>query len=342
MIDGLDECQAGLLELLNMITQHWSSYPHVKWIVLSRNWPSVKERLESWEQISLELNSESVSTGVGLYIDYKARELARLKRYNVQTLNAVHHYSSTNADGRFLWVALVCQFLERVQWDPVAKMKTFPPELDSLYHRMMQEIRESEEDEVCREILGLTAAAYCPITLQELASFSKILRDHSDDNESLERAISLCGSFLTIREGTVHFVHQSAKEFLTGKAFDELFPLGIELVHHTIFSRSLSNMGLALCRDIYSLRNPGFSIDKVKRPTPDPLGAVQYSCIYWIDHLHDAHHIAAAKQPQDCGNVYGFLREKYLYWLEALSLLRGMSQGVRSMSKLEELVQVRL
>ncbi|KAB8253536.1 WD40-repeat-containing domain protein [Aspergillus pseudonomiae] len=339
VIDGLDECQAGLSDLLHKIMQDWSLYSHVKWLVSSRNWPSIRERLGTAEQLSLELNAESVSTAVGLYIDYKARELATRKEYNDQTQRAVQQYLATNADGTFLWVALVCFYLENVQWDPIAKMKTFPPGLDSLYRRMMQEIRESGEDVLCWEILGFMVTAYRPMKLKELASLSEVLADHSNDPEALEKAMSLCGSFLTVREGTVYFVHQSAKDFLSGKASDELFPSGIELVHHTIFSKSLSKMELALRRDIYSLHNPGFPIDKVKRPQPDPLGAMRYLCIYWIDHLHDSRHIAAQEHSQTCDKIYDFLSNKYLNWLEALSLLQSITQGVRSVSKLEDLVQ---
>ncbi|GIJ85685.1 hypothetical protein Asppvi_004546 [Aspergillus pseudoviridinutans] len=325
MIDGLDQCQAGLPELLKIINQNWSSYSHVKWLVSSRNRPSIKERLDTAEQLSLELNAESVSSAVGLYINYKVRELAKLKRYNSQTQNAVQQHLSTNANGTFLWVASVCQYLESVQWNPLAKMKTFPPGLDSLYQRMMQEIRESEEDKLCRELLGFMAAAYRPLTLQELASFSEILADCSNDDESLTEAISLCGSFLTIRGRTVYFVHQSAKDFLTEKASNEVFPSGIQSAHHTIL-RSLYNMRVALRRDIYSIHSPEFPIDKVKRPEQDPLGPVRYSCIYWVDHLRDAGHIAAREQAENYDKIYDFLREKYLYWLEALSLLNCMSQ----------------
>ena len=35
-----------------------------------------------------------------------------------------------------------------------------------------------------------------------------------------------------------------------------------------------------------------------------------------------------------------FVRKKYLYWLEALSLCKSMSEGVLSMAKLEALIQV--
>jgi hypothetical protein len=36
-----------------------------------------------------------------------------------------------------------------------------------------------------------------------------------------------------------------------------------------------------------------------------------------------------------------FLRKKYIFWLEALSLLRSMSEGVLSMAKLEDMIEVR-
>ncbi|KAL1845561.1 hypothetical protein Plec18170_009696 [Paecilomyces lecythidis] len=223
VIDGLDECQAGLLELLDMIRQKWSLYAHIKWIVSSRNWLKIMERLDNADQLSLELNAESVSTAVELFIKHKISELATTKRYDLPTQIAVQQHLSTNANGTFLWVALVCQYLERVQWDPLTKMKILPPGLDSLYGRMVQEILESEDSDICRQIIGIMAAVYRPIAVQELASFSDILRDYLHDDELLEKAVGLCGSFLTIREGTVYFVHQSAKEFLTEKASKELF-----------------------------------------------------------------------------------------------------------------------
>ena len=35
-----------------------------------------------------------------------------------------------------------------------------------------------------------------------------------------------------------------------------------------------------------------------------------------------------------------FLRERYLYWLEALSLLRGMTEGILATQKLERILRV--
>ena len=88
-----------------------------------------------------------------------------------------------------------------------------------------------------------------------------------------------------------------------------------------------------------------FPSSKVKQPDPDPLAAADYSCVYWVDHLRDWDSSKSAKHRddiQDGGAVDKFLRQKYLYWLEALSLLRSMSEGVLSMDKLEDLLQVSL
>jgi len=83
-------------------------------------------------------------------------------------------------------------------------------------------------------------------------------------------------------------------------------------------------MSLALRHDIYGLEAPGFPIDKVQTPSPDPLATVGYLCIFWVDHFRDS--ISGKDATQDA--VYTFLKEKYLYWLEALSLLQVISEGV--------------
>jgi hypothetical protein len=91
--------------------------------------------------------------------------------------------------------------------------------------------------------------------------------------------------FLAVRKDTIYFVYQSTKDYLLSKAVNEIFPSGKEGTHYNIFLRSLEVMSRTLRRDVYSLSAPGLSIDQVKQPNPDPLAAVRYSCLYWIDYL---------------------------------------------------------
>jgi hypothetical protein len=345
IIDALDECTGDPDRLLGLVAQKSSKYPSVKWIVSSRNWPSIEKDLDTATQkvnLRLELNEESVSAAVTTYVRFKVEVLAERNKYSNDTRDAVERYLSANAHGTFLWVALVCQELSNtLGWKTQRKLLAFPPGLDALYRRMMDQIRDSEDAALCKNILAVVSVVYRPITLDELAALVDSLDGVPSNRESLTEIVGLCGSFLTLRERTISFVHQSAKDFLLKQARDEIFPSGIEDIHRTIFSRSLRVMRGTLRRDIYNLGHPGFSIDRVRPPDPDPLAAVRYSCVYWINHLRDCDPKKSAnKDLQDGRSIDTFLREKYLHWLEALSLQKSLSKGVASMLRLEGLFEV--
>ena len=67
IIDALDECTTDLNLLLEL-------YSHISWIVSSRNWLSIEERLNTVTQklrLCLELNEKSVSVAVSIYNQHK-------------------------------------------------------------------------------------------------------------------------------------------------------------------------------------------------------------------------------------------------------------------------------
>ncbi|CAI7627747.1 unnamed protein product [Penicillium pancosmium] len=343
VIDALDECTNGLHFLLDLIVQESSVNPQIKWVVSSRNWPEITERLDIAAQlapISLELNEVSVSGAVNYFIHHKVQELAKAKRYSDKTRDGVQSYLLSNSQGTFLWVALVCQNLRKIRINVLKKLKSFPPGLEALYGRMIGQVRESEDAELCKEILAIMSTVFRPITLHELTSFIELPDDDYEDLVSLEEIIAICGSFLTVREHTIVFVHQSAKEFLLKEALSEILPRGIEAEHDMIFIRSLDVIFKTLQRDIWNIKLPGFHTKDICKPSPNPLAAVEYSCVYWIDHLE------ASLLNGDCelgmynrGRVDTFLQQKFLNWLEALSILGSVSDGIQVMQKLEVLIE---
>ncbi|KAJ5609539.1 hypothetical protein N7528_010106 [Penicillium herquei] len=95
-------------------------------------------------------------------------------------------------------------------------------------------------------------------------------------------------------------------------------------------------MSQTLQRDIYKLKEPGLPIERVQKPNPDPLASSSYSCVYWIDHLEEYCSITRQyDELGDAGSVYQFLKQKFLYWLEALSLLGNIPYGIKAIAKLE-------
>jgi hypothetical protein len=348
IIDALDECLAAdLPKLLEFVAKRSSASSHVKWIVSSRNWPEIGAQLERAEHkvtLSLELNAESVAAAVDVFIQQKVDQLAQEKQYKADTRHAVLQHLRSNANDTFLWIALVCQDLKTTpKWNVRKKLASFPPGLNSLYMRMMDQISESDSAEICRQILASTAVLYRPVTISELIALVEQLEDLAEDLESVREIIGLCRSFLTLREDTIYFVHQSAKDFLFAKAFVDIFPNGAEEVHRVIFSKSLATLTSTLHRNMYGLKALGTHVEDVEIPKPDSLAASRYPCIYWIDHLHDSKPKFYANSVSDLqvvGVVAEFLRNKYLYWLEGLSLCKSLGKGVVSIAKLWSLVQV--
>ncbi|KAL5359312.1 hypothetical protein BJX96DRAFT_56435 [Aspergillus floccosus] len=388
VIDALDECVHDQDKLLQFILQGTKEFPHVKWIISSRNHVEQRTRLqESQSILSLELqeNAEFVALAIGAYITNRLAELESLRDDNA-LLEYVQQTLQKKAEGTFLWVALVIQELEHVdRWKVRQVVNDVPRGLDDLYRRMINQMERlaKEDRESCQLILSATALAYRPLQLLELGVVSGLPHEIARNAQDIETMIKRSGSFLTVRDSIVYFVHQSAKDYLIEQAGLSIFPSGFPAAHRRMLTQSLQAMHKTLRRDIYSLHALGTPIDQARPPTPDPLAAVGYSCIYWVDHLEECATVEAFLRVlylyclrlvclffgllggdssfteagglyqggagastsngrrEDYSAVDEFLREKYLYWLEALSLLRGMTEGILATQKLEFMLRGR-
>ncbi|KAH7176234.1 hypothetical protein EDB81DRAFT_33911 [Dactylonectria macrodidyma] len=344
IIDALDECEQDLPQLLDFIVQsNTSASAHVKWIVSSRNRPDIEQQLHraaSQTRLSLELNGYHIAQAVNAYVDHQVMHLISLKG-DKPLQDQVRDEMRRRAGGTFLWAALVAQELQKVQrWNVLGVLKEMPSGLTPLYERMMRRIQQlqPEDSEFCRLVISAATVAYRPLRLCELGVLSGLPRNVSGD---LLSVVGMCASFLTARDDHIYLIHQSVKDFLTCKASNAIFQGGFADAHHTMFLKSIQIMSDTLRHDMYDLHHPGTSIDDVRRPEPDPLASVRYSCFYWIDHLRDAMSHGTSRPIDDLqsdGIVHQFLSKKYLYWLEALSLLRDMPEGVVTMTKLEILL----
>ncbi|CAI6339961.1 unnamed protein product [Periconia digitata] len=343
VIDALDECTTDLERLLNLIVKI-SATPHqVKWIISSRNIPEIEiylDEAQSRQTLSLELNAQMISEAVHLYIDHKVGELARWGKYDTETRQAVQKHFSANAQDTFLWVALSCQSLKGIpKWKIIAKLTAFPPGLNALYARMIEQINRSEDALLSKRVLACIATVYRPVTLAELSVLIDEINSLGDDIESIRGIIHSCGSLLTMKDDTIYFVHQSAKDYLCGGASPEIFPDGEERAHRALLSSSLRILSSgALHRDLYGLRDVGYHLQKLEPPDPDPLAALAYPCSYWIEHF-----LRSPMKHADAQDllmeINKFLRAKCLYWIESLSLLQRVPEGVSSLTKLANFVQ---
>jgi hypothetical protein len=239
---------------------------------------------------------------------------------------------------------LVIQELENPEnLDPLVVVEEAPTGLHELYGRMLARIQQlpTKTADACRSLLCTVVVAYRPLHLSEMGSLRRLAGRATVQSETVRQIVAMCGSFLTIRDGQVYLVHQSAKDYLSDKIRSAAL-LSYTEIHYDMYTQSLYLMASTLKRDMYTLDEPSISIEKVVIPNPDPLANVRYSCVYWVDHLCNSRSKSwtSADDQKVRDAVTKFMREKYLYWLEGLSLWKNTTKGVESMTRLCSLVEV--
>lgn len=93
-----------------------------------------------------------------------------------------------------------------------------------------------------------------------------------------------------------------------------------------------------LRRNICEVTSPNTEIGTIHRSRIDDVlpEELQYACRFWVSHLcrgKDKFLVDVDLQDQ----VYNFLIGYFLYWLEALSLLQLIHDGISSLESLERL-----
>jgi hypothetical protein len=202
-------------------------------------------------RLQLELNATAITEAVHYFIEHKVKEFADEKRLKDDMRTKLYEYLVANADDTFLWVALVYEELAKLDVAPrhiLQVARSFPSGLTNLYERMMVVVRQSRDKKFCEAVLALSAVAIRPLTLLEIATLDGRLEDVSEDPEAINDIARSCGSFLTIREDTVHLVHQSARDYLIQDS--EIFPLGTTQQHYEIFLNSLNTIHRKLHRNM--------------------------------------------------------------------------------------------
>jgi hypothetical protein len=335
IVDALDECDQGLADLVQLISTSLNLSDKVKWLVSSR--PQVKLKDPG---TLVELDAQSLEGPVNAYIDHKLSTLKEKPGYNDEdTLAKVSNEVRQRAENTFLWVALAFRKLETVHGVYAVKIiKEMPPGLPELYDHMMTRINNGEmiDPQDCKKVLVATSLAYRPLSLPELAVLADL-----PPKINPQTIVEECGSFLTTKENTVYLIHQSAKDYLEANHESKLQQGGAARGHADISRRCIDAMS-TLSRNIYDLPLWASKSKDIRPPDPDPLATLQYSCVHWINHLCHVKDQSSDHRDEfyDDAAVLPFLKRHFLHWLESLSLLRKLSDGILSIRQLLHIVQV--
>ncbi|KAK6516326.1 hypothetical protein TWF506_006235 [Arthrobotrys conoides] len=345
VIDALDECTTDLFKVLDLVIQT-SKFPHVKWILSSRNITDIERKFQlhtSHTRLRLEKkeNAKFVSNAVDTYIKHSISELKSVFEDEVE-IKKLYDKMLKRSNNTFLWVSLITKELKGANsWELDQILEEFPKDLGAIYLRMIDQIKQQrpETQRLCSLILSVLSVVYRPLNLEEISVLPQLPNDISTKQGVVKKLVDQCGSFFTIRGGYVYIIHQSAMDFLLDEGIGLLLPSKYDWrteSHRMIFSRSLEVLSSTLRRDIYNLKEPGFLAENIHTPDQDPLISIRYSVVYWIDHFN---HTNADHRSGDEETIHIFLKKHFLHWLEALSLIGKFSEGVRTIILLGSIIE---
>lgn len=231
---------------------------------------------------------------------------------------------------------------------------TYTPILDHLLYQRTAKgmtLRPKEDlrtiAERFEEVVGSIVLLSEYLSVESLANLLQI------DSNIVETALVSLRPVLKIPDNNkvpIEPLHLSFRDFLVDKDKKDEYSLFCvdEKKQHTKLADlclEILNDGNYLTKDICKLGKLGPMQDKItQRSLDEHLPAhVRYACLYWVHHWKEG---SKEKSDAEKGNInYGlvgnFLSTRFLYWLEALSLLDKATDSINMISNLIELAKVR-
>jgi len=135
------------------------------------------------------------------------------------------------------------------------------------------------------------------------------------------------GSVLRHSDGhgsPITLLHPSFGDFLLDRrrCQDPRFEIVAANTHRDLAARCLELTSRSLRQDMCSLKHPGTLTSDIAPETLQRFlpAEVQYACRHWVDHLQRCNIELCEGEPLH-NLVDAFMKEHFLHWLEALSLL---------------------
>ena len=136
---------------------------------------------------------------------------------------------------------------------------------------------------------------------------------------------------------SIRLHHPSFRDFLDPKRHsDSQFSIDEAEAHGNLFSKCL-DLTSKLQKDICNLQHPGILASAVEKDEVEKFlpPEIRYACRYWTHHLQRSNTVLGNDD-----NVHNFLRKHFLHWLEALSLIGVLVEGVHAVIRLESMLKV--
>ncbi|KAL4798066.1 hypothetical protein BDV19DRAFT_386724 [Aspergillus venezuelensis] len=243
VIDALDECreidQRRLIEKLEFLhrckTKSSSQDSWLKFLVTSRPYDQIQQRFyritRHFPHVHLkgEEENDTIHEEINLVVKLRVDELATTLRLLPETQQRIETKLLSMQNRTYLWLHLAIDDIRETfansLWPAEESIQLLPSSVDAAYEKILIRVPPNSKKTV-KKIFEFLIAAQRPLTVSEMEmALGVALRpqcqtpSHAGLDElgfggKLRR---LCGLFIFIKNSKIHFVHETAKEFLLVK-----------------------------------------------------------------------------------------------------------------------------
>jgi len=217
--------------------------------------------------------------------------------------------------------------------------------LDSIYTTLLQHSylgqRGYQECEQLagrfRQVVGSIVGMFNTMPARNLAQLLQM------PFEMVSGTLDSLRSVLNIPENEsqpVRLFHLSFRDFLqdSQRCSDSRFQIDEKERHTSLFRKCMSHIS-QLQENMCDLWGPGVLITEIPDDTIQKCipPHIQYACRYWLDHWRLGNPLTVK---EDIKTIREFLAQHFLHWLEGLSLIGEVSNGVHMIIALEKILSV--
>ncbi|KAJ7592838.1 WD40-repeat-containing domain protein [Mycena floridula] len=352
-IDALDELTdpAPFARFLAYIIPNLPS--NARLLLTTRHEHDILVHLDSMiTKISLELRVNDSVEDVKHYITKKLRDNLRLKFMDDKEWKdwpspVQIQLLSSHASGLFLWgataVSHITQFVYKEglsgRDNALAEVNSIGmDDLDALYGFILQRFLPKSNsaaklDQIC-QLIGLLVVSQVPFSLGEICHFLHITPHQFDIKHFMQRARSILVPGLThIDDDTVPQMHKSFADFITSPRAKE-FQIH-QPYHHGLALcctlKSMEGLHFNMC-NLQSSYLPNEEVEYLEQRLLQIPFHIRYSCQHWSQHLL----LMGKEEFSVLDGFRDFMKHRFLYWLEVLSLSGALAVAVSSMKILAE------
>jgi hypothetical protein len=268
----------------------------------------------------------------------------------------------------FIFAATVCRILlDGVLGDPKDQLErviqysdregtkldaTYRPVLDQLLLdpndpcKQRPEFQKAEILEDFRTIVGSIIILNEPLSVPSLSNLLGV------KNSKITSKLKWLQAVIRVpedRKKPVRIFHLSFRDYLLqdssaegsphNNSRDPGFWVDKKQAHQRLADNCIQLMSTSLKEDIFGVNIPGTFATDIPSSQVEQflLPEVQYACLHWVEHLQKS-----GTQLQDNDNIDQFLQKHFLHWLEALSWMQKISEGILEIISLESIALVSL